>query len=78
MSRIGLPFSPRRIVAAQRLAWNENAWREPGRLALVIFGLKKFLAEGRENPALRAEAERLIRTLYLAGKKPTLRNMTAQ
>ena len=66
-----------RLVAARKLDWNENAWREPARIALVISGLKTFLADNPENPVLRAEAEHLIRKLYLAGKKPAPRNTTA-
>jgi hypothetical protein len=66
-----------RLVAARKLTWNENAWREPAFLALVISGLKGFLAEGPENPDSRAEAKYLIHTLYQAGKTPTPRNTSA-
>ena len=66
-----------RLVAARRLAWNENAWREPARLALVISGLQAFLAEYPEETESRAEAQNLIKKLHLAGKKPAARNTTA-
>ena len=66
-----------RLVAARRLSWNVEAWREPARLALVISGLQGFLADHPEKSVLRAEAENLLKKLRLAGKEPALRNTTA-
>lgn len=66
-----------RLVAARKLAWNENAWREPSILALAIFGLQAFLVDYPEKSDSHAEAENLIRKLHQAGKTPAYRNTSA-
>lgn len=61
-----------RLVAARRLAWNKDAWREPALLAFVIRTLKQIVADETENPESRAEADMLIGKLNRAGKVPAL------
>ncbi len=58
------------FVFARQLAWNKNAWREPARIGLAITVLQQILAAESASPEHRAEAEMLIKKLYLAGKKP--------
>jgi len=58
------------LIFARQLAWNENAWREPARIGLAISSMKKIIASENVSHEHRAEAEMLIKKLYLAGKKP--------
>ena len=61
-----------RLVAARRLVWNKDAWREPAFLGLVIDTVKRIATDEAESPEARAEAEMLVKKLYLAGKAPKL------
>lgn len=59
-----------RLVAARRLVWTPDAWREPARLGLAIRGLKEVIAEWPDNAQNHIEAKMLISKLYAAGKTP--------
>jgi hypothetical protein len=61
-----------RLVAARRLTWNKDAWREPAFVALAIRGLQQIVADETESPESQAEAKMLIEKLYLARKVPAL------
>jgi hypothetical protein len=61
-----------RFVAARRLVWNKDAWREPALLALAIRALNQLVAGESGSPESLAEAEMLIKKLYIAGKKPPM------
>jgi hypothetical protein len=60
-----------RLIAARKMVWEKDLWRQPGRLSIVIRTLEQMAAGDDESPADRAEAERLIAQLYAAAKEPS-------
>jgi len=69
----GIEMHDFRLVAARRLRFNENAWQDQGHLWLVIHTLKQIVADVTETVVARAEAEMLIKKLYIAGKRPAFK-----
>jgi hypothetical protein len=61
-----------RLVAARRMRWNSEAWREPAQIALVIRGLEEIVYDQSETAEAQAEAKMLIAKLRSAGKEPPL------
>lgn len=61
-----------RLVAARRLAWNEEAWREPALIYLALAGLKNIAIDETQPREVHAEVEFLIRKLHTAAKPPCL------
>lgn len=59
-----------RLVAARRKIWDKDAWRDAGLLGLIIRNLKAITDDETEALSARAEAEMLIKKLYIAGKRP--------
>jgi hypothetical protein len=59
-----------RLIAARRLVWNKDAWRDPGYLALVTRWMKSIVEDEAESAKAHAEAAMLMKKLYLATNAP--------
>jgi hypothetical protein len=61
-----------RLIAARRLVWKEELWREPALVALAISGLRTILMDESESDEARTEGRYLIKKLLSASKQPPL------
>lgn len=69
----GIEMQDFRLVAARKLAHCKNVWQDQGHLWLVIHTLKQIVADVTETLVARAEAEMLIKKLYLVGRRPAFK-----
>ncbi len=68
----GLSLSGKYPERLSCLAWDNNAWRQPGLIGLTIRALNEIVACEGESSEARAEAAMLIKKLYASGKKPSV------
>lgn len=59
-----------RLVAARRMVWDSNAWRQPAMVALLTRRMQDIVDSNDESDVARAEAKMLIKKLHLASRKP--------
>ena len=60
------------LAVACRVAWDQEAWRDPALVYFLIKTIEPIAADESETSENRAEAEMLISKLYKAMKRPPL------